>query len=248
MSLQVLLADTPELREAKYALRYVIYVEEMGKSPPAADHQRRWIRDGLDATALLYAVQDEAGALVGTLRLNRLSDLRDPITQLTPLPIATLLERFPPAAISHTSRLMLLPAWRGGAALGLLFKRCYGDAAEAGIRVDLCHAKPGLVELYEQLGYRRFCPGLDLEGVGYIRCRCCWPCMTARICVIAVRHCSVSRPVVRLKTVGVMAAGWPRSRKAIAVSITALWSPMSSGLLWAMPYMRASRRSRSSVA
>ena len=137
MSLQVLLADTPELREAIYALRYVIYVEEMGKSPPAADHQRRWIRDGLDATALLYAVQDEAGALVGTLRLNRLSDLRDPITQLTPLPIATLLKRFPPAAISHTSRLVLLPAWRGGAALGLLFKRCYGDAAEAGIRVDL---------------------------------------------------------------------------------------------------------------
>ncbi|QNJ17712.1 hypothetical protein SynA1840_02182 [Synechococcus sp. A18-40] len=145
----------------------MIYVEEMGNSPPAADHQLRWIRDGLDATALLYAVQDVAGALVGTMRLNRLSDLRDPITQLTPLPIATLLERFPPAAISHTSRLMLLPAWRGGAALGLLFKRCYGDAAEAGIRVDLCHAKPGLVELYEQLGYRRFCPGLDLEGVGY---------------------------------------------------------------------------------
>ena len=29
MSLQVLLADTPELRETIYALRYVIYVEEM---------------------------------------------------------------------------------------------------------------------------------------------------------------------------------------------------------------------------
>jgi hypothetical protein len=167
MSLQVLLADTPELREAIYALRYVIYVEEMGKSPPTADHQRRWIRDGLDATARLYAVQDEAGTLVGTLRLNRLSDLSDPTTELAPLPIATLLERFPPEAISHTSRLMLLPAWRGGAALGLLFNRCYGDAAEAGVRVDLCHAKPGLVELYEQLGYRRFCPGLDLKGVGY---------------------------------------------------------------------------------
>jgi hypothetical protein len=36
MSLQVLLADTPELREAIYALRYVIYVEEMGKSPPVS--------------------------------------------------------------------------------------------------------------------------------------------------------------------------------------------------------------------
>ncbi len=167
MNLQVLLVESPEQREAIYALRYAIYVEEMGKSPPAADHQRRWIRDGLDASARLYAIQNEAGALVGTLRLNRLSDLNDPLRELEPLPMAPLLERFPPEAISHTSRLMLLPAWRGGAALGLLFNRCYGDAAEAGVRVDLCHAKPGLVELYEQLGYRRFCPGLELAGVGY---------------------------------------------------------------------------------
>jgi hypothetical protein len=86
---------------------------------------------------------------------------------LAPLPITPLLEHFPLEAISHTSRLMLRPAWRGGAALGLLFNRAYGDAAGAGVRADLCHAKPGLVELYEQLGYRLFCPGLDLPGVGY---------------------------------------------------------------------------------
>ena len=167
MTLQVLLADSKEQREAIYALRYAVSVEEMGKSPPAADHQRRWIRDGLDATAALYAVQDDAGALVGTLRINRLSELQDPLQELAPLPIGALLERFPPEAISYTSRLMLLPAWRGGAALGLLFNRAYADMAAAGVRVDLCHAKPGLVELYEQLGYRRFCPGVDLQGVGY---------------------------------------------------------------------------------
>lgn len=66
----------------------------MGKSPPAADHQRRWIRDGLDPSARLYAVHNEAGGLVGTLRLNRLSDLSDPLRELEPLPIASLLERF----------------------------------------------------------------------------------------------------------------------------------------------------------
>ena len=167
MMLKVSLAESAEQREAIYALRYAIYVEEMGKSPPAADHQRRWIRDALDATAQLYALHDAEGALVGSLRVNRFSDLEDPEALLAPLPIAPLLERFPLEAISHTSRLMLRPAWRGGAALGLLFNRGYGDAAAAGVRVDLCHAKPGLVELYEQLGYRRFCPGLDLPGVGY---------------------------------------------------------------------------------
>ncbi len=87
MNLQVLLVDSPEQREAIYAIRYAIYVEEMGKSPPAADHQRRWIRDGLDPSARLYAVHNEAGGLVGTLRLNRLSDLSDPLRELEPLPM-----------------------------------------------------------------------------------------------------------------------------------------------------------------
>jgi hypothetical protein len=50
--MQVSLAQSPEQREAIDALRYAIDVEEMGKSPPAADHQRRWIRDPLDATLL----------------------------------------------------------------------------------------------------------------------------------------------------------------------------------------------------
>lgn len=165
--MQVSLADSPEQREAIYALRYAIYVEEMGKSPPAADHKRRWIRDALDDTGQLYAVHDVHGVVVGTLRINRLADLADPEALLAPLPITPLLERFPLEAITHTSRLMLQPAWRGGATLGMLFNRGYGDAAEAGVRVDLCNAKPGLVELYEQLGYRRFCPGIELPGVGY---------------------------------------------------------------------------------
>ena len=142
--MQVSLAQSPEQREAIDALRYAIYVEEMGKSPPAADHQRRWIRDSLDATAQLYALHDAEGALVGSLRVNRFSDLEDPEALLAPLPIAPLLERFPLEAISHTSRLMLRPAWRGSGALGLLFNRGDGDAAAAGGRVDLCHAKPGL--------------------------------------------------------------------------------------------------------
>ena len=166
-SVQVVLAESPEDREAIYALRYAIYVELMGKSPPAADHQRRWIRDDLDASAHLYALRDADGLLVGTLRLNLLSKLDDPQATLAPLPLGRLLQQLPTSALSYTSRLMLLPAWRGGTMLGMLFNRCYGDAVAAGVRIDLCHAKPGLVELYEQLGYRRFCPGIALPGVGY---------------------------------------------------------------------------------
>ena len=166
---RVVLAQSQEEREEIFGLRYEIYVEEMGKSPPEADHRHRWIRDSLDPVARLYGLRNPEGKLVGTLRLNLLGDLDDPDSQLGVMAKALLpvLEHVSWQSISYTSRLMLQAECRGGTALGLLFNRCYGDAIEAGIRLDVCHANPGLVELYEQLGYRRFCSGIDWPGIGY---------------------------------------------------------------------------------
>ena len=165
----VVLAQSQEEREEIFALRYEIYVEEMGKSPPEADHRYRLIHDSLDPVARLYGLRNPEGKLVGTLRLNLLGDLDDPDSQLGVMAKALLpvLEHVSWKSISFTSRLMLHAACRGGTALGLLFNRCYGDAIQAGIRLDACHANPGLVELYEQLGYRRFCSGADWPGIGY---------------------------------------------------------------------------------
>ena len=95
MSLQVLLADTPELWEAIYALRYVIYVEEMGKSPPDANHDRRVLMDRFDATARLYVLRDGEGALVGTARVNHLAALESPQEALRPIALEPLLEQAP---------------------------------------------------------------------------------------------------------------------------------------------------------
>ena len=166
---RVVLAQSQEEREEIFALRYEIYVEEMGKSPPEADHCHRLIRDSLDPAARLYGLRNPEGKLVGTLRLNLLGDLDDPESQLGVMAKALLpvLDHVSWKSISYTSRLMLQAAFRGGTALGLLFNRCYGDAIQAGSRLDACHANPGLVELYEQLGYRRFCSGADWPGIGY---------------------------------------------------------------------------------
>ena len=51
---RVVLAQSQEEREEIFGLRYEIYVEEMGKSPPEADHRHRMIRDSLDPVARLY--------------------------------------------------------------------------------------------------------------------------------------------------------------------------------------------------
>ena len=166
-TVEVVLVEDQAEREKIFALRYEIYVKEMGKSPPEADHQKGWIRDDLDPTARLYGLKTASGEIVGTLRLNLLKEVNDPEGQLSHLPLDKLLSRLEVEQISITSRLMLKPSWRGGAVLGLLLNHCYGDAVALGIRADICHSKPSLVELYEQMGYRRFCPGINLEGVGY---------------------------------------------------------------------------------
>ena len=44
---EVVLVEDQAEREEIFALRYEIYVREMGKSPPEADHQNVCIRDDL---------------------------------------------------------------------------------------------------------------------------------------------------------------------------------------------------------
>ena len=163
----ILLAVSEAERQEVYRFRYAVYVEEMGKSPPDANHERRVLMDRFDATASLYLLRDGEGALVGTLRINRLAALESAQEALRPIPLEPLLEQAPLKNLSYTSRLMLRADWRGGSSLALLCNRIFADSLEDGIRFDLCHAHPGLIELYEQLGYRRFCAGITLPGVGY---------------------------------------------------------------------------------
>jgi len=163
----ILLAVSEAERREVYRFRYAVYVEEMGKSPPDANHERRVLMDRFDATASLYLLRDGEGALVGTLRINHLAALESAQEALRPIPLEPLLEQAPLKNLSYTSRLMLRADWRGGSSLALLCNRIFADSLEEGIRFDLCHAHPGLIELYEQLGYRRFCAGITLPGVGY---------------------------------------------------------------------------------
>ena len=163
----ILLAVSEAERQEVYRFRYAVYVEEMGKSPPDANHERRVLMDRFDATASLYLLRDGEGALVGTLRINHLAALESAQEALRPIPLEPLLEQAPLKNLSYTSRLMLRADWRGGSSLALLCNRIFADSLEEGIHFDLCHAHPGLIELYEQLGYRRFCAGITLPGVGY---------------------------------------------------------------------------------
>jgi predicted GNAT family N-acyltransferase len=158
-------ACTEEERRRIYRFRYQVYVDEMGKRPGYADHERRELYDALDDWAvLLYAQAD--GEVIATLRLNQASDREFPeywrrIYQLSRF------SRFPAASLSMSSRLMVARAWRGSTALGGLLVAIYELARKRGVQFDFCNCSPALVEFYEQLGYQRFGDGFMDEDAGY---------------------------------------------------------------------------------
>ena len=66
-------ANSDEECEAIYRLRYEIYVEELGKKPPGADHSRRMLREELDTDGVLFFAEAN-GLIVATCRNNHFSE------------------------------------------------------------------------------------------------------------------------------------------------------------------------------
>lgn len=159
-------------RDAVYRFRYDIYVREMGKVDlDEADHARRWIKDDADDDAVLYvarAVEPDgtAGAIVGTLRT--LHGDADVPAVYHALDGFSRFEAFAPQALSFTGRLMVAPGGRGGAAMPALVNRAYADGLDSPVQFDFCVCTPGLVDLYEHLGYRRFTGNVADPVLGYM--------------------------------------------------------------------------------
>lgn len=157
--------DTAE-REAVYRFRYDVYVREMGKVRMAgADHANGRLSDADDAHARLYVATAADGAMLGTLRVAT-GDHGVPET-FRALPGFERFGEFRPEATSFTSRLMVAPGARGSAALNALLGRAYRDMLDSPVQVDFCACVPGLVDLYEHLGYRRFTGNVVDPVVGY---------------------------------------------------------------------------------
>ena len=165
--LKVSLAEKDDLKELIYELRYNIYIEELGKKSQSIDHKRCWIKDDLDLKAELYALQDENNKLIGTMRINHIDRLDNPIEELYPLPIQNILNVIDASSITYVSRLMIRKDYRGGKAFSKLAFHAYQKAIEKNHEFSICNTRPGLVTLYEQLGYRRFCAGKEFPNIGF---------------------------------------------------------------------------------
>lgn len=162
----VTLAGDAAEREAVYRFRYDVYVREMGKVRMAgADHAAGRLTDADDEHARLYVAAAPDGTMLGTLRVAT-GDHGIPAA-FRDLGGFERFGEFRPEAMSFTSRLMVAPGARGSAALNALLGRAYRDMLDSPVQVDFCACVPGLVDLYEHLGYRRFTGNVVDPVVGY---------------------------------------------------------------------------------
>lgn len=152
-------------KEKIYRFRYRVYVEELGKTFSGTDHDKKWLYDELDNTAVLFYVEVK-GMIIASSRMN-LGSMTHFSKEWRELYQLDKFDCFPPESISLSSRIMVDEAWRGSLVLGAMLSEIYVYARKEGIKFDFCNCSPFLLEFYEHLGYRRYIDGFLDEDTGY---------------------------------------------------------------------------------
>lgn len=153
-------ARSPEEREAIWRFRYDVYVRELGKSVPGADHARGWVRDAdEDAPHVTLLYTGSVGEVSGTIRVDswRPGAVPSASAQRYGIQDATALRELP---LAEASRLMVRRQLRGKLIMPALARAAFERSIRLGVTVSFAYCAPGLVSGYRRLGYRPY--GADL--------------------------------------------------------------------------------------
>ena len=157
----------PSDREQVYRFRYRILVEELRQAPASADHKRRMVRDALDDTArLLVAVDEQNGAVVGTLRSCFGCDQPLDPKLVRALGLEPMVGAIGAERISYTSGLVVDPAFGGETIASTLATQLYSVALAKRLQVDVLACDPTLASTCHQLGYRPYDQPIQRSGAG----------------------------------------------------------------------------------
>jgi predicted GNAT family N-acyltransferase len=147
-----LIVDDPSELEEIYRLRYRIYIEELKRHFPWADHERRLLSEPEDSGAVHFVVRRFGRPAIGCVRLHVGAAMPQKI--LNAMQVASFVQSDGYRG-GYVSRLMLERSARGkGAAISMMLKMVeYGAASGCDYGLFHCNAK--LVPYYERLGFRR---------------------------------------------------------------------------------------------
>lgn len=163
---RTILANSPELLEAAWRFRYLIYVEHMGRRQIHADHVRRWVREPLDETGRVYlALRD--GEVVGTIRGNFASDPGlDYYVKLYKL------ERFgfrDLSRVQFTTKLIVHPDMAGSILAPRMIAAYAAEGYRLGVEVDFIDCNKHLISFFEKMGYFSYCGWTFHKEYGSVR-------------------------------------------------------------------------------
>jgi hypothetical protein len=133
--------------------RYEIYIEELRKQLPWADHKRRLLTDPDDLNALHFYCTTPFGSIVGCARLHVSPNIPGHVQAA--LGLETFFAEYT-RPTGYISKLMFKRGLRGrGGALKLLAHLYLFGRSTGGV---LCfnHCNPKLVRYYERMGLRKF--------------------------------------------------------------------------------------------
>jgi predicted GNAT family N-acyltransferase len=152
-------AQTEAEREACYAVRYQVYVEEQRRGLQKADHARKLECNADDASGLLMYVRSN-GTIVGTLRLHHGSD-----TGIPPFAREAFALPDEPAALQHVAavgRLAIAAEHRGSRATIALLRAAFDWLNTAPCSTQqiyiLALDVPKLIAMYRMLGFKELQP------------------------------------------------------------------------------------------
>jgi CRP-like cAMP-binding protein/predicted GNAT family N-acyltransferase len=153
----VSVAVTQEELEAIYRFRYHVYIEELKRDYPDADHERKWLRDDNDQgphTVNLYMGPVDAIVAVVRLLIWPARQVPENYHQMFSMEIFPGIEDL---VTSEIGRLMVKPNSRGDTVFPTLINAMYEQLVQRGSELCFLYCVPGLVRHYRRnLGARPY--------------------------------------------------------------------------------------------
>ena len=151
------IVTTQEEREAIYRFRYEVYVEELKRGYPEADHERRWLRDKddeQDYTVNMYVGPPDQIAGAVRLLIWAAGEVPEDYYRMFSMEIFPGIEGLITAEIG---RLMIRPTSRGKMVFSSLINTMYEHLVERDAQLCFLYCVPGLVKYYRRnLGARPY--------------------------------------------------------------------------------------------
>ncbi len=164
--MEIRIAATVDEMELVQRLRYQCYVEELGWQYDQADTGSRMLRDPLDTHGTIYYAED-GGRMVATYCVHFAGGFELPEKWRKHYALDHFVD-YPESCFSFSSRLVVLPEFRGSTVVPRMLMKAYEEGWRRGTRFNFCFCRPRLIDLYERLGFIRYKDNIMETSQGYM--------------------------------------------------------------------------------